>query len=131
MNWAVIIPFVIQGLSAIQPLFSGVTNNKVSAAGTGLIPIFESLFGNLAPGSAAKVAPAVNAATSVFDPNIIKWIQQILNLAGNNLDVDGELGPMTLAAAASFAEKELGLVSGGLASTILLNVLKGLGTQAT
>ena len=88
------------------------------------------MIGGLAPGSQGKVAPAVAAATSVFDPNVIKWIQQILNLAGNNVDVDGELGPQTLGAAAAFAEKELGIVQGSLISEVLQNALKWLATKA-
>jgi hypothetical protein len=129
MNWVTIIPLVIQGLTAIQPLFSAVNANNVSSAGTGLIPIIERLIGGLAPGSQGKVQPAIIAATSVFDPDMVKWIQKILNLAGYNLDVDGELGPMTLAAAAAFAEKELGIAQGGLASTILQGALKSLATK--
>src|SRR5271168_795971 len=126
MTWIALIPLVIQGLTAIQPLFTGVNSNNVSTAGNGLIPLLQSLIGGLAPGSQGKVAPAVAAATSVFDPNVIKWIQQILNLAGNNVDVDGELGPQTLGAAAAFAEKELGIVQGGLISEVLQNALKWL-----
>lgn len=112
MPWITIIPLVIQGLSAIQPLASGVNSNKISAAGAGLVPVLEQLLVSLAPGSQAKVGLAVSAATSVFDPDIVKWIQNVLNLAGNSLTVDGQLGPMTLAAADTFAAKELGIVPG-------------------
>ncbi len=122
MPWITIIPLVIQGLSAIQPLASGVNSNKISAAGAGLVPVLEQLLVSLAPGSQAKVGLAVSAATSVFDPDIVKWIQNVLNLAGNSLTVDGQLGPMTLAAADTFAAKELGIVPGGLVSEILQKV---------
>jgi hypothetical protein len=130
MPWITLIPLVIQGLTAIQPLFTGVNSNSAITAGNGLIPLLESLIGGLAPGSQQKVAPAVAAATSVFDPNVIKWIQQILNLAGYNVDVDGELGPQTLGAAATFAEKELGIVQGSPFGEILQNALKWLATKA-
>ena len=129
MNWFALIPLVIQGLSAIQPLASGVDLSKVSNVGAGLIPLLERLVGGLAPGSQAKVGVAVSAATSVFDPDIVKWIQNILNLTGNNLVVDGTLGPLTLAAADSFAAKELGIVPGGPISEILQNGLKWISGQ--
>jgi len=130
MTWVALIPLVIQGLTAIQPLFTGVSSNSVTMAGNGLIPVFESLIGGLAPGSQGKVAPAVAAATSVFDPNIITWIQKILNLAGYNVDVDGDLGPQTLSAAATFAEKELGIVQNSPLGEIFQNALKWLATKA-
>lgn len=127
--WITIIPLVIQGLSAIQPLLSGADSNKIATAGAGLVPVIESLLGGLAPGSQAKAGIAVSAATSVFDPDIVKWIQKIMNLVGNNLAVDGHLGPMTLAAVDSFASKELGIVPGGLISEVLQNSLKWLAAK--
>jgi hypothetical protein len=129
MNWFAIIPLVIQGLSAIQPLASGVDSNKISTTGAGLVPVIEALMGRLAPGSQANVAVAVSAATQVYDQDIAKWIQNILNLVGNNLAVDGILGPHTLAAADSFAAKELGIVPGGLASQVLQNGLQWLASK--
>jgi hypothetical protein len=130
MPWVALIPLVIQGLRSIQPLSNGVNYNSVVTAGSGLIPLLESLIGSVMPGSQGKIAPAVAAATSVFDPNVIKWIQQILNLAGYNLDVDGELGPQTLGAAANFAEKELGIIQGSPIGAVLENILKWLATKA-
>jgi hypothetical protein len=130
MTWIALIPLVIQGLTAIQPLFTGVNSNSVTTAGNGLIPLLQSLIGSLAPGSQGKVNAAVAAATSVFDPNLVKWIQNILNLAGNNLAVDGDLGPQTLAAAATFAEKELGIVQNSPAGEIFQSILKWLATKA-
>jgi hypothetical protein len=130
MPWVALIPLVIQGLSAIQPLFTGVNANSVTTAGNGLIPLLQSLGGSLAPGSQGKVSGAVAAATSVFDPNLVKWIQKILNLGGYNVDVDGDLGPQTLGAAATFAEKELGIVQGSLAGEIFQNALQWLATKA-
>jgi hypothetical protein len=40
--------------------------------------------------------------------------QKVLNLTVSNLEVDGKLGPPILAAADSFAEKELGIIRGRL-----------------
>ena len=130
MTWVALIPLVIQGLSAIQPLLTGVNSNSVTSAGNGLIPLLQSLGGSLAPGSQGKVSGAVAAATSVFDPNLIKWIQNVLNLAGYNVDVDGDLGPQTLGAASTFAEKELGIVQGSPAGEIFQNALQWLVTKA-
>jgi lysozyme family protein len=76
------------------------------------------------------VNAAVAAATSVFDPNLVKWIQNILNLTWNNLAVDGDLGPQTLAAAATFAEKELGIVQNRPSGEIFQSILKWLATKA-
>jgi hypothetical protein len=130
MTWVALIPLVIQGLTAIQPLFTGVNSNSVTTAGNGLIPLLESLIGSLAPGSQGKAGAAVAAATSVYDPNVINWIQKILNLAGYNVDIDGDLGPQTLGAATTFAEKELGIVQGSPVGEIFQNALKWLATKA-
>jgi|SRR3984885_2551110 hypothetical protein len=126
MNWVAILPLIIQGLTAIEPLVSGVNQTKISAAGSGLVPVLQTIIGGLAPGSQPKVAIAVSAATGVYDPDAAKWIQKILNLTGSNIEVDGALGPLTLAAVDSFASKELGIVPGGLVSAILVNTLKSL-----
>jgi Predicted Peptidoglycan domain len=120
---------LIQGLTAIQPLTSRIDSNKVSVAGNNLVPILESLIGRFAPGSQEKVGPAIAAATSVFDPNPTKWIQQVLNLTGNDLLVDGLLGPRTLSAIDSFAAKELGILPGGLASEVVRSLVQWFATK--
>jgi Predicted Peptidoglycan domain len=126
MNWVTILPLIIQGLTAIEPLASGASQIKISAAGSGLVPVLQTIIGGLAPGSQEKVAIAISAATGVYDPDAAKWIQKILNLAGSNIEVDGALGPLTLAAVDSFASKELGIIPGSLISAILVNTLKSL-----
>jgi Predicted Peptidoglycan domain len=126
MNWVTILPLIIQGLTAIEPLASGASQTKISAAGSGLVPVLQTIIGGLAPGSQAKVSFAISAATGVYDPDAAKWIQKILNLAGSNIEVDGALGPLTLAAVDSFASKELGIIPGSLISVILANTLKSL-----
>ena len=126
MNWVTILPLIIQGLTAIEPLASGASQPKISAAGSGLVPVLQTIIGALAPGSQAKVPIAISAATGVYHPDTAKWIQQILNLAGNNLEVDGVLGSRTFAAIDSFASKELGIVPDSLTSAILRNGLKWL-----
>jgi hypothetical protein len=124
--WFTIIPLLVQGLSAIQPLSSGADTNGISAAGAGLVPVIQALAGAFAPGSQAKVEAAVSVVTSVYDPDIGKWIQKVLNLVGSNLEVDGKLGPQSLAAADSFAERELGIIPGGLMSEVLQNSIRWL-----
>jgi hypothetical protein len=126
MNWVTILPLIIQGLTAIEPLVSGINETKISAAGSGLIPVLQTMIGGLAPGAQAKVPIAISAATGVYDPDTAKWIQKVLNLAGSNIEVDGVLGPLTFAAVDSFASKELGIVPGSLISVMLANTLKWL-----
>jgi hypothetical protein len=41
MTWVALIPLVIQGLTAIQPLFTGVNSNSVTTVGNGLIPLLQ------------------------------------------------------------------------------------------
>jgi hypothetical protein len=120
------LPLIIQGLTAIEPLVSGANQTKISAAGSGLVPVLQTIIGNLAPGAQAKVPIAISAATGVYDPDTAKWIQKVLNLAGSNIEVDGVLGPLTLAAVDSFASKELGIIPGSLISAFLVNALKWL-----
>jgi hypothetical protein len=48
---------------------------------------------------------AAEAAASLFDPENIKWVQTVLNLAqGENLEVDGEPGEATQAAIKKFQQ---------------------------
>jgi hypothetical protein len=129
MNWVVLLPLLIQGLTAIQPLISGLDRNKVSAAGNDLIPVLKALIGRFAPGSETRVGPAIALATSVFDPDPTKWIQQVLNLAGAGLQVDGLLGPQTLSAVDSFAEKELGVLPGGVANEVVHSLVEWLASH--
>jgi hypothetical protein len=127
MNWVVVLPLLVQGLTAIKPLVSGLNSNNVISAGTDLVPVLEALIGRLAPGSEMKVGPAIAAATAVFDPNPTKWIQQILNVAlGGGIQVDGVLGPQTLKAVDSFAQQELGVLPDGVASEFVCSLVKWL-----
>lgn len=61
-----------------------------------LLPLLREIGKQKFPGIDEKFAPAA-AASTMFDPIRIKWLQTALNVLGANplLDVDGEYGPMT------------------------------------
>ena len=130
MNFVTLVPIIIQALTAIQPVLSGASAASVSSAGSSLVPVIERLLAGIAPGSLTKVQPAMFAITSVFDPNIVKWIQQVLNLTGAGLVVDGELGPRTLAAIDAFAQKEIGILPNSLISEVLHSALQWAATKS-
>ncbi|MEY9234064.1 murein L,D-transpeptidase YcbB/YkuD [Bradyrhizobium japonicum] len=80
-----------------------------------LVPILKEIGKQKFPGIDERFAPAA-AASTMFDPIRIKWLQTALNALGANppLDVDGEYGPMTQAAVLQF-QKAHQLVSDGWA----------------
>jgi peptidoglycan hydrolase-like protein with peptidoglycan-binding domain len=56
------------------------------------------------PGIKDSLAPAA-AASTMFDPSTVKWVQTALNvlhIATPALDVDGEYGPLTTDAVKNF-----------------------------
>lgn len=61
-----------------------------------LLPLLKEIGKAQFPDIDEKFAPAA-AASTMFDPVRIKWLQTALNVLGANppLDVDGEYGPMT------------------------------------
>lgn len=61
-----------------------------------LLPILKEIGKQKFPDIDEKFAPAA-AASTMFDPIRIKWLQTALNILGATppLDVDGEYGPMT------------------------------------
>lgn len=61
-----------------------------------LLPLLKEIGKEKFPGIDERFAPAA-AASTMFDPIRIKWLQTALNVLGANppLDVDGEYGPMT------------------------------------
>ncbi|MCA1458777.1 peptidoglycan-binding protein [Bradyrhizobium sp. BRP22] len=65
-----------------------------------------------------RFAPAA-AASTMFDPVRIKWLQTALNVLGANppLDVDGEYGPLTKDAVLRF-QKALNIVADGWAGDV-------------
>jgi peptidoglycan hydrolase-like protein with peptidoglycan-binding domain len=83
-----------------------------------LLPILAQVGKQLFPDVDDKFAPAA-AATAMFDPVRVKWLQTALNLIGTQppLDIDGEYGPLTMAAVKQFQETH-GLVADGWAGDV-------------
>src|SRR5262245_60414320 len=82
-------------------------------AGDILLPLLRDIGKQLFPGIADALAPAA-AASTMFDPVRVKWLQTALNLLGANppLDVDGEYGPLTTEAVKQFQQKKELVVDG-------------------
>ena len=80
-----------------------------------LLPLLAQIGKQMFPTIDDSLAPAA-AASTMFDPIRIKWIQTALNAIRANppLDVDGEYGPMTTEAVLQF-QKAQGLVADGWA----------------
>jgi peptidoglycan hydrolase-like protein with peptidoglycan-binding domain len=80
-----------------------------------LLPLLKEIGKEKFPDIDEKFAPAA-AASTMFDPIRIKWLQTALNVLGANpsLDVDGEYGPMTQDAVLQF-QKAHDLVADGWA----------------
>jgi murein L,D-transpeptidase YcbB/YkuD len=83
-----------------------------------LLPILAQVGKQLFPDIDDRFAPAA-AATAMFDPVRVKWLQTALNIIGTDppLDVDGEYGPLTNTAVKRFQETH-GLVADGWAGDV-------------
>jgi murein L,D-transpeptidase YcbB/YkuD len=82
-----------------------------------LLPILAQVAEQLFPDIDDRFAPGA-AATAMFDPVRVKWLQTALNVIGTDpLDVDGEYGPLTNAAVKRFQETH-GLVADGWAGDV-------------
>ena len=80
-----------------------------------ILPLLKEIGKQKFPAIDEKFAPAA-AASTMFDPIRLKWLQTALNVLGANppLDVDGEYGPMTKDAVLQF-QKAHDLVADGWA----------------
>jgi murein L,D-transpeptidase YcbB/YkuD len=80
-----------------------------------LLPLLGQIGKQMFPAIDDRLAAAA-AASTMFDPIRVKWIQTSLNAIGKSrsLDVDGEYGPLTTEAVLQF-QKEHGLVADGWA----------------
>jgi hypothetical protein len=89
-----------------------------------LLPLFSAIGKAMFPAIDDKFAPAA-AATTMFDPIRVKWLQTALNVLGANppLDVDGEYGPMTKDAVLQF-QKTHDLVADGWAGDLTHNAMQ-------
>jgi murein L,D-transpeptidase YcbB/YkuD len=93
-----IAPQVQQAMRIGTPIVKAVEEN----AGD-LLPLLREIGKQKFPGIDEKFAPAA-AASTMFDPIRIKWLQTAINALGASppLDVDGEYGPMTKDAVLQF-----------------------------
>ena len=84
-------PQIQEAMRIGKPIVNAVEEN----AGD-LLPLLKEIGKQQFPDIDEKFAPAA-AASTMFDPVRIKWLQTALNILGANppLDVDGEYGPMT------------------------------------
>lgn len=104
-------PQIQQAIHTGTSTVTAVENN----AGT-LLPLFVQIGKQLFPGINDSFAAAA-AASTMFDPSTVKWVQtslNVLHVPNPPLDVDGEYGPLTTAAVKAFQQAN-GLVVDGWA----------------
>jgi murein L,D-transpeptidase YcbB/YkuD len=102
-----------------EAIRSGVPTVKaVEEHARDLLPLLGKVGKELFPDVEDRFAPAA-AATAMFDPVRVKWLQTALNLIGADpaLDVDGEYGPLTMEAVKRFQASH-GLVADGWAGDV-------------
>ncbi len=107
-------PQIQQAIRIGTPIVKAVEEN----AGNDLLPLLGQIGKQMFPDIDDRLAPAA-AASTMFDPIRVKWLQTALNLLGANppLDVDGEYGPMTKDAVLQF-QKTHELVADGWAGDL-------------
>ena len=113
-------PQIQQAIRIGTPVKKAVEDN----APRDLLPLLGQIGKQMFPTIDDSLAP-VAAATTMFDPVRVKWLQTALNLLGANppLDVDGEYGPNTKTAVQRFQETH-GLVSDGWAGDVTHSALQ-------
>lgn len=91
-------PQIQQAIRVGTPTVKAVEDNARD-----LLPLLGQIGKQMFPDIDDRLAPAA-AATTMFDPVRVKWLQTALNLLGANpvLDVDGEYGPNTKRPSSSF-----------------------------
>ena len=100
-----------------EAIQSGTSTVKAVEDNAGnLLPLLAQIGKQMFPGIQDSLAAAA-AASSMFDPSSVKWVQTALNVlhvVDPALDVDGEYGPLTTAAVKKFQQTN-GLVVDGWA----------------
>jgi Putative peptidoglycan binding domain len=112
-------PQIQQAIRIGVPMVKAVEEN----AGD-LLPLLGKIGKEMFPNISDNLAPAA-AASSMFDPIRVKWLQTALNSLGASprLDVDGEYGPMTRDAVLAF-QKEHDLVADAWAGDVTHTALQ-------
>jgi murein L,D-transpeptidase YcbB/YkuD len=109
-----IAPRIQEAVRIGTPIVKAVEEN----AGNDLLPILRQIGKQMFPSIDENLAPAA-AASTMFDPVRVKWLQTAFNGLGTKppLDVDGEYGPKTMEAVLQF-QKTHELVADGWAGDL-------------
>ena len=116
------ISMIVKYAPQIRDIIRAATSNeeiadKIRAVVPLLVDLLEDIGGHLYP----NLAPAlrlVAGAMATFDPDAVKWLQGALNkYLETDLEVDGEIGPDTIAAVKD-AQELLGIDPDGFAGKI-------------
>lgn len=112
-------PQIQQAIRVGTPTVKAVEDNARD-----LLPLLGQIGKQMFPSIADSLAPAA-AATTMFDPVRVKWLQTAINLLGTTppLDVDGEYGPNTTAAVQQFQATHQ-LVADGWAGDVTHSALQ-------
>jgi peptidoglycan hydrolase-like protein with peptidoglycan-binding domain len=116
-----LLPIIFRAINLAPEIRSAIhtgtsTVSAVEGSAGTLLPLLAEIGKALFPGIKDSLAPAA-AASTMFDPSTVKWVQTALNvlhIADPALDVDGEYGPLTTAAVKTFQQAN-GLVVDGWA----------------
>jgi peptidoglycan hydrolase-like protein with peptidoglycan-binding domain len=110
-----LLPLILSAMNTVPQFQQAIRNgNPTVQAVENLAQLGTRLF----PGIDQNLAAAA-AASTMFDPVRVKWVQTALNVFGTvpPLDVDGEYGPLTTAAVQQF-QKSKGLEVDGWAGDL-------------
>lgn len=103
-------PQIQEAIRIGTPVVKAVEDNAAD-----LLPVLKEIGKQKFPGIDERFAPAA-AASTMFDPIRIKWLQTALNVLGAKppLEIDGSYGPMTKDAVLQF-QKDHNLAADGWA----------------